>query len=452
MSPLLNPRLWIIGLGIVILPLDSSVNVAFPFIAQAFDLPASALRLVVVTYILSAMTLLLIAGRMGDIWGYRRIFRLGLAISVVALLLNAAAPSYGFLLAARIGQGIGVALTLSCAPALVIGLFSEAERGKAIGAYAMIFAGSMALGPIVGGWVIETWDWRAVFWYRAPLAAAALIGSVFIAERPVEKSRKFDVAGAILLGSAMALIFTSLNSIAASGVTAAVAGAAGVGIFIYFLRHQLKSDVPIIDLGHFASWRFSGLTVSNVLLNLAAFSVMMVVPFYLGRAAGMDGGTIGYVLAAYAGGVAVTAWAAGQMLGAPGGEGNIAPRLMRLSALMIGGGLWLVSLLGPDHGLWAVAGCIGIVGAGLGLYQATFLYMVTGTLPPEDRGVAGSLAEMTRTMGNVSAATLMFEVFRTRQAANGFEAGFASTYTLAAGIAFVVLAVMLLAPIFHRRK
>ena len=253
MSPLLNPRLWIIGLGIVILPLDSSVNVAFPFIAQAFDLPASALRLVVVTYILSAMTLLLIAGRMGDIWGYRRIFRLGLAISVAALLLNAAAPSYEFLLAARIGQGIGVALTLSCAPALVIGLFPETDRGKAIGAYAMIFAGSMALGPIIGGWVIETWDWRAVFWYRAPLAAAALIGSVFIAERPAEKSRKFDVAGAILLGSAMALIFTSLNSIAASGATAAIAGAAGAGTFIYFIRHQLKSDAPLIDLGYFAS-------------------------------------------------------------------------------------------------------------------------------------------------------------------------------------------------------
>ena len=125
---------------------------------------------------------------------------------------------------------------------------------------------------------------------------------------------------------------------------------------------------------------------------------------------------------------------------------------MRLGAIGIGAGLWMVSGLGPGQSLLAVAAAIGLVGAGLGLYQASFLYLVTGTLPPEDRGVAGSLAEMTRTMGNVSAATLMFEVFRTRQAADGFEAGFAATYDLAATIAFVVLAVMLLAPLFHRRK
>ncbi len=453
MSPLLSPRLWIVAAGTVIVPLDSSVNVAFPYIADGFGRPAPDLRLVVVTFILSSAALLLIGGRLGDLYGYRRIFRIGLVISIAALLLDAAAPSYLALLSARIGQGIGAALTLSCAPALTIGLFSEADRGKAIGAYAMIFAGSMALGPVVGGWLIDAWDWRAVFWYRAPLAAAALLGSIFLSSaRAAVPGRTFDPAGAVLLGSALALTFISLNTLS----TSAAAGAALGGLAILtgggFVAHQLRSASPIIELRYFRSWPFSGLTVSNVLLNLSAFSVMMVVPFYLGRTAGVDAGDAGWVLAAYAGGVAATAWIAGQILNRAAAGDSAAPRLMRLSAIGIGAGLWLVSGLGPGQSLLAVAAAIGLVGAGLGLYQASFLYLVTGTLPPEDRGVAGSLAEVTRSMGNVGAATLMFEIFRTRSAAGGFEAGFQSTYVTAAAIAFAVLAVMLVPAIFQRTR
>ena len=452
MSPLLNPRLWIIAAGTVIVPLDSSVNVAFPYIADGFGRPAPDLRLVVVTFILSSAALLLIGGRLGDLYGYRRIFRIGLAVSIAALLLDAAAPSYLALLSARIGQGIGAALTLSCAPALTIGLFAEADRGKAIGAYAMIFAGSMALGPVVGGWLIDAWDWRAVFWYRAPLAAAALLGSIFLSgARAAGPGRTFDPAGAVLLGSALALIFISLNTLSTSAAAGAALGGLAVLTGGGFIAHQLRSASPIIELRYFRSRPFSGLTVSNVLLNLSAFSVMMVVPFHLGRTAGVDAGDAGWVLAAYAGGVAVTAWIAGQILNAAASD-SAAPRLMRLSALGIGAGLWLVSGLGPGQSLLTVAASIGLVGAGLGLYQASFLYLATGTLPPEDRGVAGSLAEVTRSMGNVGAATLMFEIFRARSAAGGFEAGFQSTYVTAAAIAFAVLAVMLVPAIFQKTR
>ena len=121
-------RLLIVGLGVLVAPLDSSVNVAFPYITDHYSVAASDMRLIVVSFILTTISLLLIAGRAGDVWGYRRVFQSGLLISAAALALDAAAPPFPVLLAARVIQGIGAALIVGSGPALAIGLFAENRR------------------------------------------------------------------------------------------------------------------------------------------------------------------------------------------------------------------------------------------------------------------------------------------------------------------------------------
>lgn len=452
MTPFTDYRLWIVGLGTLIVPLDSSVNVAFPHIADHFAVAPADLRLVVVTFILTNISLLLIFGRTGDLWGYRRMFRLGLAVSAVALLFDALAPSYEWLLAARILQGVGGALTISCGPALVIGLYPEQSRGPAIGAYAMIFALGTAIGPVVGGALIAVWDWSAVFWFRVPLALLALALSLLL---PAPQRRadvpRFDLRGAMLLGVSISTVFMAFNLIGdQAGVAVGVAVISLASIWA-FIHQQFQSPAPIINLRYFRDWPFSGLIAASVLVNFASFSIMLVVPFYLPRIGGYGVIAVGLLIAAYPVGITIAAPIAGRLLRGEGAGDQRASWLRILGATASGVGLWGVASWGEAPPVWLIVGSIGVIGAGLGLFQAAYLYTVTGTLPPEERGVAGSLAEMTRSMGNLTAATVLFELFRSRAAADGFMAGFNVTYGVAAIVPAIVLSVVILHSLARRR-
>ena len=165
----------VVALGTLVVPFDSSVNFAFPFITRAFGLPIPAIQWVVIAYTLTYAALMLVFGRVGDMLGYRRIFLAGSLWSAVAFVLCAMAPSYGALLAARVLQGVGAALVLSCGPALATSLHPETARTRVLGIYTMVIGIGGALGPLIAGLLVPLIDWPAVFWFRAPLALSAFL-------------------------------------------------------------------------------------------------------------------------------------------------------------------------------------------------------------------------------------------------------------------------------------
>ena len=162
-------RLTMIGLGTSVVPLDSAVNIAFPDITGSFGLPIEMIQWVVICYVLTHASLMLAFGRLGDVFGYGRVFRAGLLWNGAAFLFCAAAPSFGWLLFCRFLQGIGAALILSCAPALVTGLFPEDRRSRALAMFTMMHALGSAGGPLLGGLLIDFWGWPSVFWFRSPI-------------------------------------------------------------------------------------------------------------------------------------------------------------------------------------------------------------------------------------------------------------------------------------------
>ena len=164
-----------IGLGTATAQLDTSVNIAFPAITRGFDLAISDIQWVVICYVLTYASLLLAFGRIGDTIGHAVVYRIGLIWSAVALLLVGYAPSYGAMLFFRCLQGVGAALVLSCGVALVTSLYGEERRGRALGIYTMMMALGLMLGPLLGGALTAVWDWPAVFWFRIPIAMAALL-------------------------------------------------------------------------------------------------------------------------------------------------------------------------------------------------------------------------------------------------------------------------------------
>ena len=430
---MLRSRAWqiaMIGLGTATTQLDTSVNIAFPAITRGFNLAIGDIQWVVICYVLAYASLLLALGRIGDTIGHAIVFRVGLAWSAVTFVLVGYAPSYGAMLVFRCLQGVGAALVLSCGAALVTSLYGEERRGRALGIYTMMMAFGLMLGPLLGGVLVALWDWPAVFWFRVPIAVAALL---LLRGLPVPQPRlsrdPFDIAGGIALALALVTMLMALNRIREfSAVWLALLSAAAFAGFIF---RQSRAARPIIDFEVFRLPGFAMLNLVSVLANMAAFSVWLLVPYYLTRVSGYSLGESGAILASGAAGAVLAAPIGGRLIG----QRISAGRLALAGAAAIGAGLILLSAWTEQTPTaLRVAGLI-VQGVGLGLFQLAYTDIVTAALPLADRGVAGSLALLTRTLGTVAAASIVLMVFEILHLQHGFFDAFQQTFQLAALLA-----------------
>ena len=438
-------RLVLIGLGTSVVPLDSAVNIAFPAITGSFGLPIEMIQWVVICYVLTHASLMLAFGRLGDVFGYGRVFRAGLLWNGVAFLLCAAAPSFGWLLFCRFLQGIGAALILSCAPALVTGLFPEDRRSRALAAFTMMHALGSASGPLLGGLLVDFWGWPAVFWFRAPIAVTALVfvGGLPSAPRPGRRE-PVDIAGAGLLALAISALLLTLNQLQHLGrqlFPMIALGGVAAASFLGFVRWEGRVAQPIVNLDFFRIRGFAAINGASVLIYLTSFSVLLFAPYYLVRFTNLPLPLAGAVLAASSIGSIVASPLAGRMI-----ERFPAARVAALGAMLSGGGLILIGGWGVATAPIVVVAPLVLQGFGVGLFQVAYMDLVMGTLPPRHRGVAGSLAMLTRTLGVVTGATLLTLVFHGLEAsavANGSEAldGFLSAFRATFQLAGVVSAV-----------
>ncbi len=447
-------RVAAVALGTLIVPLDTAVNIAFPAITGHFGLPLAAIQWVVICYVLTYGSLMLGIGRLGDIFGHGLVFRAGLAWSVLAFLLCAAAPDYGWLLFCRVLQGVGAALVISCGPALITAPFPEAMRGRLLGLYAMAFATGSALGPSLGGALVQAFGWEAVFWARAPVALAALAllpwGRRPAPPAPAAAATReaFDLPGAALLALAIGTLLLAVNQARrlAGGevLLPLLLGAAAAAAVAGFLAWNRRSPRPVVDLALFRLPGFGLVNAANVLVSLAGFAVLLFVPYWLARIAGLETWVAGLVLAAGPVGGMLASPAAGWLVA------RVAPRrLAWAGAALTGLGLVAIGATWQEGTpLPLLVAALLAQGAGLGLFQVAYTDIVTGTMRRADRGVAGSLAMVTRTLGVVTAASLLTLLFGGLEAAAlaggaGAEAAFGdafrTTFLIAAAIPALVL-------------
>lgn len=442
----------VVALGTLVVPFDSSVNFAFPFITRAFGLPIPAIQWVVIAYTLTYAALMLVFGRVGDMLGYRRIFLAGSLWSAVAFLLCALAPSYGALLAARVMQGVGAALVLSCGPALATSLHPESSRTRILGVYTMVIGLGGALGPLIAGLLVPLIDWPAVFWFRVPLALSAFLLAWLLPRdtRPTHRERFDGIGGALLMLaiSAMLLAFNRLQYIGTDQTWLVAATLVCVTATGGFIMQERRTARPIIDLRFFRDFDFSLLNAGHAALNLAGFSVLLLVPFYLSRFGGLTPYATGLLLACSPAGTAVAAPLAARL------AARVAPRRLAIfGAASMAVGQVLIGTADETPNIPVLAAAMALQGIGVGLFQVAYFDIVTGSIPRSDRGVAGSLVMMTRTLGTVTGATLLMLLFQTwRESAlaagvpevPAFLAGFGFTFRLAAALPTLVLVIGLL--------
>jgi MFS family permease len=251
----------------------------------------------VICYVLVYGSLMLVCGKLGDLFGHRLIFRIGLAVSAVGCAACAAAPDWSLFLWARGVQGIGTALALSCTPALATSVYPVDQRLRALAGFAMAMSLSAAIGPLLGGLVVQLWGWSAVYWMRVPIALLTLALSGLL-PAPQLEPRRFDAVGAVLLAACMSAALLAL-------VLKAVLLLPALVLLYLYIRHTRTVAEPIIRPTLFANAAFAVPNVMNALASLAGFAILLLTPYYLVNTLKLSALTSGFVLAlAFSGGLA----------------------------------------------------------------------------------------------------------------------------------------------------
>jgi MFS family permease len=370
------------------------------------------------------------------------VFGVGLGVVAGSFAACAMAPTYGVLLAGRIGQGAGVALVLGCGPALALAQFPEMERTRVLGQYTSMLALGSALGVLVGGVLVDAFGWPSVFWMRVPLALVALALLKLVPAADARAAgRPFDTTGALLLVAWTAALVLALAL--ADAVRLWLAGLA-IAAFVCFVAHESRTADAILRPALFRDMRFTGLNLLNIAANLAAFAVPLLGPYYFARASGLDAFGIGAQLGVWAGGTLAGAALAERLGRRFGLERTGVAGLALCVAALAAVGTW-----DAQTALAGAAAALFVQGFGMGVFQVAYADRVMATLPRRDHGVAGSLTMLTRMLGVATGAALLTALLRGAESAGlasgltteeAFLEGFRFAFRCAAGVLALCLA------------
>jgi EmrB/QacA subfamily drug resistance transporter len=256
------------------------VNVALPFLQSALHATAIGIQWVVEAYALFLSALLLVGGSLGDRYGRRKIFNIGVVVFAIASAACGFAANIEQLIAARAVQGIGGALLVPGSLALISSSFNEKERGKAIGTWSGFSAITTAIGPVMGGWLVEHVSWRAVFFLNLPLALAVLVISIWRVPESREENQpaRLDWHGAALATLGLgALVYGLIESprVGFSNPIVLVTLIGGVAALIIFVVHEARASNPMVPLHLFRSKDFAGANLLTLLLYAALGGMML---------------------------------------------------------------------------------------------------------------------------------------------------------------------------------
>lgn len=428
--------------------LDTALNVAFPDLVEDFDLAVGDLQWVVVFYVLVYGGSLLAAGQMADTWGYARVLRAGAVISTLAMALCAAAPTFELLLAARALQGIGASLVMASAPALLT-TGSPVAHNRAVSVFQTAAAIGLAVGPIVGGPLVEWGGWRAVFWFRVPLGLLLLVLTTRSRATAAPKLSKVDRAGTMLVSISLGAAVLALNSAGTRGwadplvmASVLVAVCAAVG----FVRRSNRVEQPILDLALFRSAEFAAANLLAVVANGAMFATWLLVPSLLVTQLDRSLLVSGLVLAASPAASAAASAVAGRFTTAS------ASRAIGAFGLVLeGAGMFVLSRVDSGWSAPHVAMGMAIVGAGLGFFSVPNMAVVMAGVGNDKQGVAGGLSLMNRTIGIVAGVAAASALADRLEPTRGFLGAFEFVFSTAGGVLLAagLVAVVLAAPVFR---
>ena len=439
-----NRRWWVLAgssTGLFVLMLDSTV-VALALAPIRVDLGASTagLQWVQNVYLLTIAAFVITFGRAGDVFGRRRVFQLGMAGFALGSLVSATAGSIDQLIVGRTIQGLGAAALLAQSLALVTSVFAPSDRARALGIWAAVSSLALALGPLLGGAVVEFASWRWLFWINLPLVAAgvAIVAAATPESRDETATRRFDVAGLVAVAVGLTGVVLALVQ-AKQWSGPAVLCALGVGVaalaIFWVVEHRVES--PIVDFSLFRNGPYFGASAAAFTLVGCYWAVMFFVPQYLQLVLGYSTFESGVLVLPVTAPMLVFSALAGRLIDRFG-----ARALMTTGMACAAAGMLIVTRVDGASGYALLLPGLLLFGVALGLVYAPMSAAAMAAMPDSKAGIASGVLAMDRTLAGaliLAAGGALFQHVELEQRTGlGFDAAFAdalaATSWLLAGV------------------
>jgi len=386
----------------------SAVGVALPTIGRELHASALQLGLVETVYVLSASIFLLAMGRLGDIYGRRRVFLSGLMVFTTMGGLLSQSSSIEMLILLRFLQGMGGAMVMATTMAIVVSVFPTEERGKALGiAIASVYAG-ISCGPFIGGHLVTTLGWRWLFYLAIPLGLIAITATVLKlrGEWADAKGEPFDWPGSLIYAAGILLLVSGASQLK-QGLWAALLVATGIAVLVLFIRFESRCRYPVLNITLLRDNRVFALSNLAALFNYAAtFGVTFFLSLYLQYVQGMSASQAGSLLIVQPIVQTLLSPLCGRLA-----DRYPAARVASAGMLLCAVGLAFAAGLGAGVPLTRVVTVLVLLGTGFALFSSPNVSVIMGSVAPRFLGVASGLNSTMRTMGMVASMTVITLVF-----------------------------------------
>jgi MFS family permease len=400
-----------LGLATLLSSLGTSVaNVALPVLADAFGASIQQVQWVVLAYLLAIATLIVGAGRVGDLWGRRRLLLAGIALFTLASLLSAVAPTLLLLVLGRALQGVGAAVMMALATAFVADVVSKQKTGSAMGLLGTMSASGTALGPTLGGVLIAGFGWPAIFWAHVPLGLLALLLAWRFLPRDVPGStarRGFDGWGTLLLAVTLAVyaLATTTGRGSFGLLNLALLAAAALGLALFVVAER-RAASPLLPFATLRSPLLRTALASNAIVSTVLMTTLVVGPFYLAQGLGLSPAAVGLAMSVGPVVAAVTGAPAGRIVDRVG-----AGRMTLAGLTLVAVGTLLLAAMPMAFGVGGYIGPMVVATAGYATFQAANNTAVMTGVDPGERGVVSGMLSLSRNLGLITGASAMGALF-----------------------------------------
>jgi len=444
-TPSVRWALACLSLTMLMPSLDTSIaNAGLPTLARAFAADFQAVQWIVLAYLLVITTLIVSVGRLGDLLGRRRLLMAGIGLFTLASFLCGVAPTLWLLVAARAAQGLGAATMLALTVAFVGETVPKARTGSAMGLLGTMSAIGTTLGPSLGGLLISGVGWRMIFLVNVPLG----IGNLLLARRHLPADRRepkkdragFDSVGTLLLALTLAAYALAMTTgggrFGVQNAGLLLVAVLGLGLFVLA---EAKAASPLLRLAMFGNPLLSASLTMSVIVATVIMSTMVVGPFYLSRALGLEPVEVGLVLSIGPIVSAVSGVLAGRIVDRFG-----APVMVMAGLVEMATGAVALALLPARFGLAGYIAAIVILSPGYQLFQAANGTVVMMDIDPGQRGVISGMLSLSRNLGLITGAAVMGAVFAAAAATTDLSTAAPEAVATGLRTTFLVAAMLIL--------